>query len=88
MTNYCAGNVATRFAVPELGRGGDRYRSRWIQIQKSHGLKKLPQTEKAPMQIWFSLKRSEIKISPHFAFSFGNHDYFKGMDGLLHLNEL
>jgi len=30
------------------------------------------------MQIWFSFKWSEIKVSPHFAFTFGDHDHFKG----------
>ena len=47
--------------------------------QKSLRIKKRsPQTEKALMQIWFSFKWSEIKVSPHVAFTFGDHDHFKG----------
>ena len=51
-----------------------------IQIKKAFGYKKKRslQTEKVLMQIWFSFKWSEIKVSPHVAFTIGDHDHFKG----------
>ena len=59
-----------------------------IQIKKAFGYNNSPQTEKPPMQNWFSFKESEIIMSPLVAFTFGDHDHFKGADALLYAREL
>ena len=50
-----------------------------IQIKKSLGCEKgSPQTEKVPIQISFSFKWSENKVSPHVAFTLMNMTILKG----------
>ena len=48
-----------------------------IQIKKTLAEQCSPQTVKAPMQIWLIFKLSELKVSLHVAFTFGNYDDFK-----------
>ena len=58
----------------------EKYKKNADPNQKSLRLKKRsPQIEKALMQICFSFKWREIKLTPHVTFTFGDYDHFKGV---------